>query len=87
MITFADQFYSKYYYGRRATLSMGNVLPLRGIPEGAIVYNIEHYVGDRGVFVGASRDYTIVISHNPDNITWKGGAARRRMAAMANGCL
>ena len=32
-------------------LSIDNVLPLHGIPEGAIVCNIEHHVGDRGVFV------------------------------------
>ena len=72
MITFADHFYSKYYCGRRATPSIGNVLPLRGIPEGAVVYNVEHHVGDRGVFTGASRDYAIVINHNPDNGTSMG---------------
>jgi large subunit ribosomal protein L8e len=57
------------YCGRRATLSIGNVLPLRGIPEGAVVCNVEHHVGDRGVFARASGDYAIVISHNPDNGT------------------
>ena len=54
MVTFADHFYSKYYYGRRAMLSIGNVLPLRGIPKGAIVCNVEHHVSDHGVFVEAS---------------------------------
>ena len=48
-------------------LSIGNVLPLRGIPKGAIVCNVEHHIGDRGVFVGASRDYAIVINRNPNN--------------------
>ena len=72
MITLSDQIYSKYYYGRRATLSIGNVLPLRRIPEGAIVYNVEHHVGDRGTFAGASRDYAIMISRNPDNGTSTG---------------
>ena len=50
MITFSDQFYSKYYYGRRATLSIGNVLPLHGILDGIVVWNVEDHVGDRGVF-------------------------------------
>ena len=86
-ITVSDHFYSKYYYGRRAMLSIGNVLPLRRIPEGAIVCNIEHHVGDHGIFARASRDYAIVISRNPDNGTWMGGTARRRMAAMVDGCL
>uniref|UniRef100_A0A2N9FMD5 Uncharacterized protein n=1 Tax=Fagus sylvatica TaxID=28930 RepID=A0A2N9FMD5_FAGSY len=54
------------YCGKKATLVVGNVLPLRSIPEGAVVCNVEHHVGDRGVFARASGDYAIVISHNPD---------------------
>ena len=69
MITLSDQIYSKYYYGRRATLSIGNVLPLRRIPEGAIVCNVEHHAGNHGTFTKATRDYAIVISHNPNNGT------------------
>ena len=72
MITFADHFYSKYYYGRHDMLSIGNVLSLHGIPEGAVIYNVEHHVGDHGVFARASRYYTIVISRNPNNGTWTG---------------
>ena len=87
MVTFANHFYSKYYCGHRATLSIGNVLPLRGIPEGAVVYNIEHHIGDRGTFAGASKDYAIVINRNPNNGAWTGGAPHRRMTALANGCL
>ena len=87
MITFSDQFYSKYYYGHRATLSISNVLPLLRIPEGAIICNVEYHVSDSGVFTGMSRDYAIVISRNPNNDTWMGGAPRRRKAALADGCL
>ncbi|KAA8526914.1 hypothetical protein F0562_008857 [Nyssa sinensis] len=36
---------------------------------GAVVCNVEHHVGDSGVFARASGDYAIVISHNPDNGT------------------
>ena len=72
MITFSNQFYSKHYYGRRTTLSIDNVLPLRRILEGAIIYNVEHHVGDRGVFARTSRDYAIMISHNPNNGTSTG---------------
>jgi len=56
-------------------LSIGNILLLRGIPEGAIVYNVEHHIGDPGVFVGASRDYAIMISHNPNNGTSRRGGS------------
>ena len=72
MITFSDQFYSKYYYGRRATLSIGNILPLHGILEGVVVCNVEHHIDDRGVFTRTSRDYAIMISRNPDNGTSMG---------------
>jgi large subunit ribosomal protein L8e len=47
----------------------GSVLPVRSIPEGGVICNVEHHVGDRGVFARASGDYAIVISHNPDNGT------------------
>ena len=87
MVTFADHFYSKYYYGRRATLSIDDVLPLHGTLEGAVVCNVKHHVGGSGAFSKASRDYAIMISHNPDNGAWMRGAPRRRKATMANGCL
>jgi large subunit ribosomal protein L8e len=57
------------YCGKKATLSIGNVLPLRSVPEGAVVCNVEHRMGDRGAFARASGDYAIVVSHNPDNGT------------------
>ncbi|KAM1674777.1 hypothetical protein EV2_041529 [Malus domestica] len=53
---------------KKANLVVGNVLPLRSIPEGTVVYNVEHHVGDRGTLARASGDYAVVISHNPDNI-------------------
>jgi large subunit ribosomal protein L8e len=57
------------YCGKKANLSIGNVLPLRSVPEGAVVCNVEQRVGDRGSFARASGDYVIVVSHNPDNNT------------------
>ncbi|CAH8338795.1 unnamed protein product [Eruca vesicaria subsp. sativa] len=57
------------YCGKKATLVVGNVLPLRAIPEGTVVCNVEHHVGDRGVLARAFGDYAIVIAHNPDNDT------------------
>ncbi|GFZ05566.1 ribosomal protein L2 family [Actinidia rufa] len=57
------------FCGKKANLTVGNVLPLRSIPEGGVVCNVEHHVGDRGVLARASGDYAIVISHNPDNDT------------------
>ncbi|KAF7151738.1 hypothetical protein RHSIM_Rhsim02G0126900 [Rhododendron simsii] len=57
------------FCGKKANLMVGNVSPLRSIPEGGVVCNVEHHVGDRGVLARASGDYAIVVSHNPDNDT------------------
>jgi len=37
------------FCGKKAEINTGNVLPVRNIPEGSAVCNIEHYNGDRGV--------------------------------------
>ncbi|KAG5551793.1 hypothetical protein RHGRI_010022 [Rhododendron griersonianum] len=47
------------FCGKKANLTVGNVLPLRSIPEGGVVCNVEHHVGDRGVLARASGDYAI----------------------------
>jgi len=57
------------YCGKKAKMHIGNVLPLRGMPEGAIVCNIEEKPGDRGKFARASGNYCTIVSHNPDNGT------------------
>ncbi|XP_066385341.1 large ribosomal subunit protein uL2x-like [Miscanthus floridulus] len=46
------------YCGRRATLSIGDIPPLHGILEGVIICNAS---------AGASGDYAIVVSRNPDS--------------------
>ena len=55
------------YCGKKAPLAIGNVLPLRNIPEGCIVCNVEAKVGDRGTLARAGGDYCIIISHNTDS--------------------
>ncbi|MCL7046465.1 hypothetical protein MKW94_024129 [Papaver nudicaule] len=50
------------YCGKKANLMVGNVLPSRSIPEGAVVCNVEHHVGDkshRGTLARASGDCAI----------------------------
>ncbi|CAH8385031.1 unnamed protein product [Eruca vesicaria subsp. sativa] len=49
------------YCSKKATLVVENVLPLRAIPEEAVVCNAEHHVGDRGVLARASGDYGMVV--------------------------
>merc|ERR1719460_1579584 len=54
------------YCGKKAALTVGNVLPLASMPEGTIVCNLEAKIGDRGVIARASGNYCTIISHNPD---------------------
>jgi len=54
------------YCGKKAGLTVGNVLPVGAMPEGTIICNVEAKVGDRGAFARCSGNYATIISHNPD---------------------
>ncbi|XP_071839246.1 large ribosomal subunit protein uL2-like [Apostichopus japonicus] len=54
------------YCGKRATLTIGNVLPIGQMPEGTIVCSVEEKTGDRGKLAKCSGNYATVISHNRD---------------------
>lgn len=51
------------FCGKRATLSIGNILPLNSIPEGTICCNVENNKGDRGKLARTSGNYVTVINH------------------------
>jgi large subunit ribosomal protein L8e len=55
------------YAGKKATLAVGNVLPLSQLPEGTIVCNVEEKVGDRGALARTSGSYATVIGHSPED--------------------
>ncbi|KAF8841284.1 ribosomal protein L2 [Paxillus ammoniavirescens] len=55
------------YCGKKATLSVGNVLPVGQCPEGTIVCNVEEKVGDRGALARTSGNYATVIGHSPED--------------------
>merc|ERR1711966_610636 len=57
------------YCGKKATLSVGNVLPLNQVPEGTIVCNIKAKRGDRGAFARCSGTFAIVVTHDEDKGT------------------
>eukprot|EP01123_Difflugia_compressa_P000099 TRINITY_DN101_c0_g1_i2.p1 TRINITY_DN101_c0_g1~~TRINITY_DN101_c0_g1_i2.p1 ORF type:complete len:253 (-),score=61.22 TRINITY_DN101_c0_g1_i2:172-930(-) len=52
------------YCGAKASLTIGNVLPVSALPEGAIVCNLEERVGDRGAVARASGKYCTVVGHS-----------------------
>jgi len=53
----------KIAYGERASLDVGNTLPILNIPEGTLICNIESKPGDGGRFARASGVYGAIISH------------------------
>lgn len=54
------------YCGKKATLQVGNVLPVGQMPEGTVVCCVEEKPGDRGRLARASGNYATVIAHKPD---------------------
>ncbi|ORY80036.1 60S ribosomal protein L2 [Protomyces lactucae-debilis] len=54
------------YAGKKASLSVGNVLPLSAMPEGSICTNVEEKTGDRGALGRTSGNYVIVVGHDLD---------------------
>ncbi|KAJ3262039.1 60S ribosomal protein L2A [Boothiomyces macroporosus] len=54
------------YCGKKASLTVGNVLPLSAMPEGTIISNIESSIGDRGSLARVSGNYATIIGQNPD---------------------
>jgi len=54
------------YCGKKAQLKIGNVLPLKSMPEGTIVCNSEQQAGDRGKLARTSGGYATIVSHNAE---------------------
>jgi len=54
------------YCGKKAQIKVGNVLPLKSMPEGTIVCNSEEKAGDRGKLARASGGYATIVSHNAE---------------------
>jgi len=54
------------YAGSKASLTVGNVLPVKQMPEGTIISNVEAKMGDRGTLARASGTSAIVIGHSED---------------------
>ena len=48
--------------GENAPVQLGNTLPLKNVPEGTLIYNIENTPGDGGKFVRASGTSARVVS-------------------------
>ena len=58
----------KIEMGENIELKVGNILPLKSIPEGTQIYNIESHPGDGGKFVRTSGAYAKIITKMEDGI-------------------
>jgi len=54
------------YCGKKALLTIGNILPVNAMPEGTICSNVEAKHGDRGSFARASGASAIIIGHSEE---------------------
>jgi large subunit ribosomal protein L8e len=52
------------YAGKKASLDTGNILPLRYIPEGTNICNVEKTAGDKGEFARTSGTSAIILGHS-----------------------
>jgi large subunit ribosomal protein L2 len=57
--------------GSKASVEIGNVLPLGKIPEGIMVCNIELSPGDGGKMVRSSGTYATIVAHTPEGTILK----------------
>ena len=55
------------YCGKKAALTVGNVLPVGQCPEGTIICNVEEKVGDRGALARTSGNYATIIGHSAED--------------------
>ncbi|MEK6983427.1 MAG: 50S ribosomal protein L2 [Nanoarchaeota archaeon] len=64
--------------GENVELKTGNILPLRSIPEGTSIYNIEANPGDGGKFVRASGAFAKIIVKMEGSIVVELPSSKRR---------
>ena len=57
------------YCGAKASLSVGNVLPVNKIPEGTLICNVEYRKGDKGEFARTSGAFATIIAHGENGRT------------------
>ena len=49
------------FCGQNAQINVWNIFPLKAMPEGSLVCNVEQYQVDRDAFAKASGSYSIII--------------------------
>ena len=68
----------KIEIGENAEIKSGNILPLKKIPEGTSIYNIESNPGDGGKFVRTSGAFAKIITKMQEGIVIQLPSSKRR---------
>ena len=68
----------KIEIGNEAELKSGNVLPLKNIPEGTSIYNIESNPGDGGKFVRSNGAFAKIITKMESGIVAEMPSSKRK---------
>ncbi len=68
----------KIQFGNEVEVKSGNVLPLKNIPEGTSIYNIESSPGDGGKFVRSSGTFARIITKMEDGIVIELPSSKRK---------
>jgi large subunit ribosomal protein L2 len=68
----------KIHVGSQAPIEVGNVLPLKSIPEGAMICGIEINPGDGGKIARSSGTYATVVAHAPQGTMIKFPSGRTK---------
>jgi large subunit ribosomal protein L2 len=58
--------YDEVEIGERARVKIGNVLPLKSIPEGCPIFNIEKDLGSNGAYVRATGEFALLVAKEAD---------------------
>jgi large subunit ribosomal protein L2 len=61
----------KIEYGKKAEINLGNVLPLKELPEGCPVFNIELTPGDGGKLIRSAGSYALILTKDEKNVYLK----------------
>ena len=65
--------------GNKIELNKGNILPLKNIPEGTSIYNIESSPGDGGKFVRSTGGFAKIVTKMQNKIVVQLPSAKTRM--------
>lgn len=69
----------KIEMGENIELKVGNILPLKNIPEGTSIYNLESSPGDGGKFVRASGTFAKIITKTEHGVVVELPSSKRRV--------